>query len=551
MRHLWKGAFLGTAALALVAGSAVDALAVCTCEDVNESGGPVTIGDCVKTARIAAGLDPADATLRECADVTNDGGVTVSDVVYCLNRTLSIPPLFPPCAGPGPVINCPGGNATISADVTANQIWPSTCTVTLDGTVFVNGGVTLTIQPGTTIKGKKVSTDGSPSALIFRRDARIDAAGTQTNPIVFTSDQTAGSRNKGDWAGLMLNGRAPVNVPGGEGLAEGLSVPFGGNNPNDSSGVVTYVRIEFAGKEISTDNELNLFTMNSVGAGTTIDFVQAHVGEDDAHEWFGGTVRSKHLVASAQGDDGLDWQLGFTGAVQYALVAQYEPFVESGGSMGFEGDNNENGFDLTPRSNPKFCNVTAIGPRGQAVTNAVNNGNGVLLRRGTAGQFANLLVTKFRNAGVELRDGATSAVACNGPDGNESLTGNTSMRNSRFFDNGATGDVQCFAGSATPCNTCELYDLWANTLGVQPDLCSNAAPPWGCADTPSAGTDPLLATYNWPPNPVPALASSLGTGAFATCSSIDPSFDDTSYIGGFQPGAASWLTSPWISFAIN
>jgi len=551
MRSMWKGTVVGVVALLALASSALVAHAVCGDRNGN---GSLTIADCVQLFDVIAGPpDPSPlcggAGALQCGDLNADGTIGIADGVICLNAVAGNETLFPLCTGSAAPIACPGGTAMIASNINTNQTWPSTCTILLDGTIFVSPNVVLTIQPGTVIKGKKNSTNSTPSALIFQRDSKINAAGTAAAPIVFTSDQASGSRGKGDWGGVMLNGRAPVNVPGGEGLAEGLSgVPFGGTDPNDSSGVVRFVRIEFAGRELSVDNELNLFTQNAVGAGTTIDHLQAHVGLDDCIEWFGGTVNSKFLVASGCGDDGLDWQLGTTGAVQFALQAQYLPNVEPGGSNGFEGDNNENGHNLLPLSTPKFCNVTALGTNGQTGTAPATNMIGMLLRRGTGGTFANMIVAGYAKVGMELRDNSTSAAACTG---GKALTGDLTVRNSIFFSNGPSGNVHCgqSTGTNTPCTGCELYDLWANSQNVVPDLCGSGA--LGCQDQ-TPVVDPLV-SLAWPPtDPRPGIGSPAGSGG-TDCSLIDPFFTPTAYKGAFEPGGTNWLETPgnWINFATN
>src|SRR5262249_10564954 len=199
----------------------------------------------------------------------------------------------------------------------------------INGTVFVNSGVTVTIKPGTVVKGIKGAA--TPSVLVFKTGAKINAAGRPDCPIIFTSDQAAGSRAKGDWGGGVLNGLAPVNCKGGVCNAEGLTnVLFGGTQPNDSSGVMRYARIEYSGIELSLDNELNILTQNGLGASTNFDHIQTNVGFDDGFEWFGGTINEKFMVSSAAGDDNFDWQLGTVGAFQYGLAVQNQSTLQAG-----------------------------------------------------------------------------------------------------------------------------------------------------------------------------------------------------------------------------
>jgi hypothetical protein len=539
MNGTWNKRLAGAvAALALVAAWTGSASAVCG--DLNNNGA-VTSADCNLIFDVAGGPpDPAGlcggAGALVCGDLNADGVINVADGVICNNAVAGNETLFPLCSGAGAAISCPGGTRTFSSNITSTQTWPNTCTIILDGTIFVNQNVIVTIQAGTTIKGRKNSTNGSPSALVFLRDSKINAVGSPASVITFTSDQAPGARTKGDWGGLVLNGRAPTNVPGGEGLSEGLNnVPFGGNELADSSGVVRYVRVEFAGRALTVDNELNLFTLNSVGAGTSIDHVQAHNGLDDCHEWFGGTVNEKFLVGSACGDDGFDWQLGYTGAVQYGLVAQNITIVESGGH-GFEADNNENGFLFDPVSNPRFCNVTMIGTRGQAGTPAGQNQVGALLRRGTKGQIAKAIFEGFHKAGIELQHATPGCSA--GP----ALTGELLIRDTIFFDNGS-GSTHCASGTGgnapSPCDGCQLYDLLANSFNVVPDL-----------NPPGPAVDPGVSEA-WPPtDPRPTNAGAV-TNAF-NCNDIDGFFESNNYIGGFAPtpGGTNW-TTPWTSYPLN
>lgn len=435
-----------------------------------------------------------------------------------------------PSGGPSvPVLDCPGGQVTISADVASSIVWPSSCEISLDGLVFVNEGATLTIQPGTVIKGLR-ATDDPPSALVFRRGSQIMAMGTAEQPIVFTSDAPEGQKSAGDWGGLVLNGAAPANCVGFPDCpAEGLiDTVYGGNDANDSSGVVRYVRVEFAGRTLTVDNELNLFTMNGVGAGTTVEFVQAHFGNDDGIEWFGGTVDANHIVATGAADDLFDWQIGFTGTLQYAYGAQNGGRIDPNGSNGFEGDNNEDDFDLEPRSDPRMCNVTLIGAKGQAGGDVP--AVGALLRRGTIGRFGQVIVTQFNDAGIQIRDGATVDQAC---DAGGDPTGAILFQDSIFFNLGPDGTTYAINHSSTEGAVCQTTDLFADWQASNGVVTTDPGLPAGCA---SFGCDPV---------PTGNVASSFD------CSTLDPSFDDNDYIGAFAPDQPSWLTEPWISFATN
>ncbi len=181
-----------------------------------------------------------------------------------------------------------GGTETITGSITANTTWRAGNKYVLTGFVYVESGATLTIEPGTIIKGDK-PTKGS---LIVKPGAKIIAVGTQDKPIVFTSNQAAGQRAAGDWGGLVLLGKAPVNKT--PAYVEGENVSqFGGTDPADNSGQLKYVRIEFAGIAFETDKEINGLTFGGVGSGTQVDYVQVSYSGDDAYEWFGGTRQCK------------------------------------------------------------------------------------------------------------------------------------------------------------------------------------------------------------------------------------------------------------------
>ena len=289
----------------------------------------------------------------------------------------------------------------VTGEVTGAESWVNTNYYVLRGAVFIRAGGTLTIQAGTRIIGES----GSVGTLIVERGGRLEAHGTAAQPIVFTSDQAPGSRNRGDWGGLIINGRAPVNLEGGEGAGEGDTGVYGGNDPNDNSGTLRYVRVEFPGVEFSPDNELNGIAFQGVGRGTTVDYVQAHMSRDDAMEWFGGTVDVKHAVLSNAADDSFDWTFGWTGRAQFVAIHQRGDDADNG----IEADDNEFNNNALPRSNPQIYNITLCGdpdrnegPEGPRAAN---------LRRGTAFTIRNFLVTGFKTVGFQIETTNTATTA--------------------------------------------------------------------------------------------------------------------------------------------
>ena len=264
-----------------------------------------------------------------------------------------------------------GAVITVSGTITSNTTWTCNNTYLLSGFVYVKSGATLTIEPGTIIKGEK-ATKGT---LIITRTGKIVAQGTSTNPIVFTSNEAIGDRAAGDWGGVIILGNAPVNLydtvaaVNGQGVIEGGvdnaagDGKFGGTNAADSSGVFSYVRIEYPGIAFVTNNEINGLTMGGVGSKTKIDHIQVSYSGDDSYEWFGGTVNCSHLIAYRGLDDDFDTDNGFSGNVQF-VVGFRDPKVAdaAGSSNGFESDNDSRGSDRQPYTSPKFSNVTLVGP---------------------------------------------------------------------------------------------------------------------------------------------------------------------------------------------
>ncbi len=270
----------------------------------------------------------------------------------------------------------------------------------LRGGVFVGAHegtdrVTLTIPAGTMIYGES-STYGM---LVITRGGRIDAQGTADAPIIFTSDQPEGQRSAEDWGGVIINGRAPLNT-GDEALGEGGTGPYGGEDPADNSGILRYCRIEFAGREISPDNELNGLALQGVGYGTTLEYIQVHMNKDDGIEFFGGAARAKYIYITGAADDQFDWTDGWQGKGQFWVCQQYADDAD----QGIEADNSGEDNSATPWSNPTIYNLTLIG--------AVDMNNdesdiGMLLREGTKAHIYNAIVANFGESGVDIDEEQT------------------------------------------------------------------------------------------------------------------------------------------------
>lgn len=298
---------------------------------------------------------------------------------------------------------------TINSDMTldASKVY------TLKGFVYVQAPATLTIPAGTVIKGDK----DSKGTLIIERGAKIMAEGTAAQPIVFTSAQAAGSRNYGDWGGVIILGKAPQNQAGSPIIEGGVDRPYGGTDANDNSGVLKYVRIEFAGIALSPNNEINGLTLGAVGAGTTIDYVQVSYSGDDAIEWFGGTVNAKHLVAHRTWDDDFDTDNGYSGNVQFGVALRDRSISDQSTSNGFESDNDATATNNKPQTSAVFSNMSIFG-HFQTISDttgaASTIGRGAHIRRNTSISIFNTVITGYRE-GIRLdnNDVATTNTQAN------------------------------------------------------------------------------------------------------------------------------------------
>lgn len=265
-------------------------------------------------------------------------------------------------------------NLLLEGKISSDRTLKAGNSYTLRGFVYVVNGATLTIEPGTVIKGEKgTNTRGT---LVITRGSKIIADGTKDKPIVFTSDQA--NPERGDWGGLVILGKAPTNssfngvggegsVEGGVNNAEGLGL-YGGKVEDDNSGILRFVRIEYAGYAYLPDNELNALTLAGIGKSTVIDYIQIYKANDDAIECFGGNVDLRHLIIFSTLDDDLDTDNGWKGNVQWAIIMRDSSLADISKSESFESDNDGNGSDLLPQTSGIYSNITVIGPK-------ANNGN--------------------------------------------------------------------------------------------------------------------------------------------------------------------------------
>jgi len=333
------------------------------------------------------------------------------------------------------------GNAQFSRStgthIANNETWSGV--IKLDGWVYVDAGATLTIEAGTIIRGTE------KSGLFIERGGKINAVGTAASPIVFTSNQGAGLRSNSDWAGIVLCGKAPNNLPGGEGIAEGgIDSPYGGTDANDNSGVMKYVRIEFPGYEVATGKEINGLTLCSVGDATTIDHIQVSYSGDDGYEWFGGTVNAKYIISYKTEDDDFDTDNGFIGLVQYGLISRDPNIVDTDTANAFESDNDASGSTTAPFTQALFTNISAFGPFATATEPATldknhNEGAALRIRRSSKLQIYNSLFLGW-GRGVRLESDNTLTAAKNG----EMTISNTiiaGVRSDKYKVDGTVMDV--------------------------------------------------------------------------------------------------------------
>ncbi len=276
-------------------------------------------------------------------------------------------------------------------------------TYTLKGYVYFEDGATLTIAPGTTIKSD-VTQKG---ALIIERGAKIMAEGTASKPIVFTSGKAVGERNPGDWGGIILLGKAPTNRTTEPTIEGGVGRKYSGTDPHDNSGIMRYVRIEFAGIAAEPGSEINGLTLGGVGDGTTLDYIQVVYGNDDAYEFFGGTVNAKHLIAYGTADDDFDFDYGFSGKIQFGVSLRNPSFVDGGDAgNGVECDNDGSGTAATPLTRPVLSNFTFVGPNNAANT-AANHNFANRFRRNCRFVLNNSVLLGYQKGGLSLESNGT------------------------------------------------------------------------------------------------------------------------------------------------
>ena len=451
------------------------------------------------------------------------------------------------------------GTAILTGDITANRRLRSDTLYVLSGFVKVLDGATLTIDPGTRIVGDlKVSG----SALFIMRGARIEANGTATQPIVFTSRRAVGTRKPGDWGGLLIIGRASVNRTGTT-ILEGSNATIsgvpqsgidyaGGTLDDDSSGILRYVRVEFAGFGVAPNAELNSFTFAAVGSGTTIEYLQSMAGLDDSFEWFGGTVNAKYLVSYESGDDHFDAAEGYRGRNQFMIAMQSTQLAPASGTGQLASD--PQGFEIdgcgsatgcpapagasqqsaTPYTMPVFANFTMIGT-GELAVSGDNGGHGAVIRVGTGGTFINGVIARWPRSGISVRDTTTF---------NRESADSLIVSHLVLAENTAAN----FHTSTTGFTATDVRSrLDASTMS---EHAGNAASLF--AALPAVGVAPTTATIDWTPSAgSPAATGGLAAFGGLVAERAGTFVTPTAYRGAADPaGANKWWTG-WTVYTRN
>lgn len=473
------------------------------------------------------------------------------------------------CSSDTPTAPIPAGASDITLDITTSRTLYAETTYTLKGFIHVTNGATLTILPGTTIKGD-FSILGS--SLIVTRGAKIKAVGTAALPIVFTSSQPVGSRQPGDWGGLVLVGNGIDNRTGqieieGTGTATGTTSGTNykvyytgdvGTTPSnvDDSGELKYVRVEFAGYAPSLNNELNSFSFGAVGSLTKLSYLESMNGLDDAFEFWGGAVDADHLVAYEVGDDAFDMSEGYSGRLQYLIAFNSTVLTQRTGAGspssdpegieqdGCNGTGCTNGFNQAPFTVPVVANFTIVGT-GSTATSGTAGGIGMMLRRGTGGYYVNGIVARFPRAGVSVRDAETYVRAGSAPTPNLT-TADLAVRNVLFvetpttFETGGTNVQNTFdmTGNALVNNTtATTASLFAAFPATATNATTESAFDWSLSATSAAATGGM-ATFS----------GKLTTATTAALASGNGIVTGTSFVGAVAPGGAKWWDG-WTKYA--
>lgn len=425
----------------------------------------------------------------------------------------------------------PAADIVAPSSIATNTTWVRANVYILDTKVFVEAGATLTIEPGTVVKGRAKANPADATALIITRGARINANGTAAQPIIFTAESDNLSTtnpnltesDRGLWGGVVILGRARINTVSGQGNIEGIATSdargiYGGNDDDDNSGVFRYVQIKHSSAIVAPNVELNALSLGAVGRGTTIEYVEAFAANDDGFEFFGGTVNTKYLISAFNDDDNFDWDESFRGKGQFWFAIG----AADKGNQAMEMDGGTTPEDGTPYAIPELYNLTLIG---SGATSSNSLSTGLIFRDNSGGKIYNAILHDY--LGYACRIETESAQS---QDSAKRLAaGDLMIANSIFGTFGAgTSDAALFLSPN------------ATAGGAVPATNYTADHVKGAAQANRINTDPRLGgisrTRNKGLDPRPAAGSPALTGAKTP--PADGFFTQTDYIGAFK--GANW-----------
>lgn len=312
----------------------------------------------------------------------------------------------------------PANQVVKTGAISSDETWTADKVYVLDGRVYVENGATLTIEAGTIIKGKE-GTGTNASALIISKGAKINANGTATQPIIFTSvldnieiGQNVGTNldenDAGKWGGLIILGNAPTSAGDGDTQTQIEGIPatatygqYGGTNANDNSGTLTYVSIRHGGALIGAGNEINGLTLGGVGNGTTINNIEVVANLDDGIEFFGGTVDVDNALVGFQGDDGIDIDMNYSGTVDNFFV--------------IGGVSSDEGLEIDGPEGTTYTDGLFTLSNGTIIS-ATGDGSGSEFKSKAQGTFSNVVISGYATKAMKFRASFDDVTACTDKD---------------------------------------------------------------------------------------------------------------------------------------
>ena len=448
-----------------------------------------------------------------------------------------------------------GNNGVVPPDADGNSVtWSSDKIYELNGFVFVNPGDTLNIEAGTEIQGR-LGGGADASALIVASGGVIQAEGTASDPIVFTSvraeEEELGRDDRGLWGGVILLGDAPTNN-GSQVAVEGVPdntgarILYGGQNADHSIGTFTFVSIRHTGTQLGNGDEIQGLTLGGVGAGSTIEYVESYASADDGFEWFGGTVNTKYLITAYESDDAFDIDQGFRGSNQFWLA------VQGGNTAGraSEMDGAGSPEGATPYAESIVSNATYIG-MGPSVSDVSGDANDpfIIHRDNNATSYHNSIFTGGRtNAGIQIEDLDGDEDAANrwaagelehqdnlwyniGPDFGDQTTFESLIQLTTGDDGNPSGD----RGEAFRTNLANYLRAESNEIVTDSPLASITR----------EGGNGAIQSFT----PAPANAATSGANKPSDFGAKSPGVNDSwtavDFRGAFGPGADWKLSEGW------